>query len=258
VYFLEIVAILALDPGTLVLLLMVAGSVFIAEPKLRRFGTGILIAGTAALFAVLVLPIDHWVASPLEDRYARPPALTRVDGIVVLGGGLRPDILSSRGVPASEFSLDRLVAGADLAHRFPHARLVFSGGPYFVGGPTESGVARVIFRELAVPPRQAAFEERGRSTWEGLVLTRAMVRPKRGEVWVLVTSALHMPRALGVARKLGWTMVPWPSGYVTRGNGPAVINTRLEEKLLIIKWATHEWIGLIWYAIQGRTDALLP
>ena len=96
---------------------------------------------------------------------------------------------------------------------------VFSGGPpTFSGrGIPEADVAKAIFDQLGVDPARVGYESRSRDTWENLVFTQAMVQPKPDETWVLVTIALHMPRSMGIARRLDWQMLPWPTDYRTPG-----------------------------------------
>jgi uncharacterized SAM-binding protein YcdF (DUF218 family) len=77
-------------------------------------------------------------------------------------------------------------------------------------------------------------------------------------VWLLVTSASHMPRAVGLFRKAGWPVVPWPVAYKT-GHSPKVQLTReFGDKFMHFDWAAHEWVGLVSYWLMGRTDALFP
>jgi uncharacterized SAM-binding protein YcdF (DUF218 family) len=64
---------------------------------------------------------------------------------------------------------------------------------------------------------RAILEDRSRNTVENAVFSKAIVQPKRGERWLLVTSAYHMPRAIGVFRKAGFPIEPYPVDWRTRG-----------------------------------------
>src|SRR5689334_4070909 len=116
-----------LELGNALVLMGAAGAALQWSPW-RRFGLSLMIASAALFLAVLVLPVGYWLLRPLEDRYARPPWPTRVDGVVVLGGGLDPKIYGSRGAPSDDKVEGRLVAAAEFARRYPNARIVFSGG----------------------------------------------------------------------------------------------------------------------------------
>ncbi|HKB96442.1 MAG TPA: YdcF family protein, partial [Rhizomicrobium sp.] len=135
----------------------------------------------------------------------------------------------------------------------PQARLVFSGGSGALGGApfSEAETARTIFAQMGQDPKQLTLESRSRNTHENFLFSKALVKPKRGEVWLLVTSAMHMPRAMAVARKLDWPMLPWPSDYITapRGRGDLF---EMNGNLGLMDYAVHEWIGSLAYRISGK------
>ena len=103
--------------------------------------------------------------------------------------------------------------------------------------------------------RGSVFPNRG-SPWNG---NPATPQPKPGERWLLVTSAYHMPRSIGLFRKAGFAVeaypVDWKVGkkddlfkyYVVSSDGLHLVNT-----------GVREWLGLIAYRVSGGTDALLP
>jgi uncharacterized SAM-binding protein YcdF (DUF218 family) len=210
-----------------------------------------------AVAAVLLLLFAAVTAVPLaralEDRYPRPSWPARVDGILVLGSGFDTALLRARGAPQANGGAYRLEAGFAAARHYPRARLVFSGGSGALGGApfSEAETARVIFAELGQNPKQLTLESRSRNTYENLFFSRALVKPRQGEVWLLVTSAMHMPRAMAVARKLNWPMLPWPSDYIT---APRQGHDLLEfnGNLGLLDYAVHEWIGLAVYRMTGK------
>jgi uncharacterized SAM-binding protein YcdF (DUF218 family) len=86
-----------------------------------------------------------------------------------------------------------------------------------------------------------------------------MVAPKPGELWLLVTSAVHMPRAIGVFRKAGFDIEAYPVDWRTRGwSDAAEPFDQLSSGLARTDAATHEWVGLIAYWLSGRSSELLP
>ncbi len=115
-----------LDPAAWVFYLMIGA--FVAGRYRRTLLKERLFAGAAVLlFCLLFLPVDQILARPLENAYPRPSLPAHVDGIVVLDGSMNGRVFADRGVPGQTETPLRLLAGADLARRFPDAKLVFSG-----------------------------------------------------------------------------------------------------------------------------------
>lgn len=249
------------EPGNFLVLLLASGIALHAGNRHRRLGLGIAGAAAAAFLLILALPVGSWLVKPLEDRFPHSAWPDHVDGILVLGGGASPGILAQRGMPLSLTSAARVLAAADAARHYPGAKLVFSGGSgqLIKGTGTEADVARVIFRQAGIDPSSVIFESRSANTWENIVLSRQLVSPKSRESWLLVTSAFHMPRAMGVAQKLGWKMMPWPSDYLTGKDyaGPEFPSS-FSANLNQFELAVHEWMGLAAYRLTSKTVTLIP
>jgi uncharacterized SAM-binding protein YcdF (DUF218 family) len=248
----------ALRPNTLALLLAVLGLALVFAKRPR--GRWLILAGLSWYVAVFALPVAPLLTLPLESRFSRPAASpAQVDGIVVLGGAVVPDLTAAHGIPALNGAAERMTEGVALALRHPRARLVFTGGSAAVGGgPSEAETARKLFADLGLDPARLVFEEESRNTAENATLTRDLVQPRPGETWLLVTSASHMPRSIGSFRAAGWQVVPWPVNYTT-GSDPGLwyawpFPTRLNQA----EAALREYMGLLAYRLTGRTDALFP
>ena len=96
---------------------------------------------------------------------------------------------------------------------------MFTGGSGHIeqGRAQEATYARQLLIDMGIPAERMIFEDQSRTTAENARFTRDIVHPKPGETWALVTSAFHMPRSVGVFRKAGWPVLPWPVGFITRG-----------------------------------------
>jgi uncharacterized SAM-binding protein YcdF (DUF218 family) len=104
------------------------------------------------------------------------------------------------------------------------------------------------------------LESRSRNTDENARFTRELVSPESNERWLLVTSAAHVPRAVGSFRRAGFEVIPYPTDYRTEGKVSDFWEFRTEplEGINMLDAATHEWLGLIAYWLAGKSDALLP
>jgi uncharacterized SAM-binding protein YcdF (DUF218 family) len=256
-FILSKIASLLLRPSTLLLLCCLAGLLLGVR---RRAARVLLWIGVGGFLAVMLLPLDQWALLPLEDRFPRPAPPAHVDGIIVLGGAIMPDMSEDRGIPSLNAAAERMTEGVALARRYPEARLVFTGGTAALipGRMTEAGAAERLFTALGIPPARLTVEDVSRTTWENAVETRARIQPHPGETWLLVTSADHVARGVGAFRAVGWDVIGWPVGYKS-GHGwrlwlPGPIGTRLA----MLDEAVHEWIGLVVYRALGHSSALFP
>ena len=250
-----------IQPINLVGILVFAGIV-LALLRFRR--TGLLFSSAG----LVVLALGAWsslgavLLHPLEDRFSRPdPAPATVAGVVVLGGGFEGAINLARGGYELNASGDRFVETAILARRYPEARIVVTGGTgtLVLEGEGDADTAPRLLMALGVAPHRLVLENRSRDTYENALFTRAMVEPQPGETWLLVTSAFHMPRAMGLFRKAGFDVVAWPTDYKTAGSETlGLAQDNALDSLRNLSLAIREWIGLIAYRAAGRIDAVLP
>ncbi len=225
-----------------------------------RFGRVVLSLGVAGLVACWFLPVEVWAARPLEDRFPRvttPPE--QVDGVIVLGGAIEDMTSEDRGTPSLTGAADRLTTLFILARQYPQAKLVFTGGSGHIeqGVTNEAKFVRILLAQMGMDVDRITFESQSRTTYENAVMSRALVHPQPGQTWLLVTSAIHMPRSVGVFRKAGWDVLPYPVGYHTRDHLTALTGS-LGDKLSLLDWAAHEWEGLVAYWLAGETSALFP
>jgi uncharacterized SAM-binding protein YcdF (DUF218 family) len=242
-----------ITPSHVLLWLVLAAPVALMLGR-ARLGRDLGLAAAALFILIGAIPLGSVLARPLEDRYPRRPLPAHVDGVVTLGAGLNSLVLAQRAAPGTSPGIDRLVSTYELARRHPEARIVFSGGwgPY-----SDSIAARDDFLRLGLQPARLVVEGRSRNTYENLAFTQAIVRPRPGEVWVLATSAIQLPRAMDVARKLGWEMIPWPTDYRTaRTWGEDWF--RIGDNLRLADEAVHEWLGFLAYGAAGMAGKASP
>jgi uncharacterized SAM-binding protein YcdF (DUF218 family) len=224
----------------------------------------ILVAASLVLLAICSFsPFGNLLLYPLEQRF--PPwddTRGTPDGIVVLGGSIDPKLSEAHGVTVFKGSVDRIVAAAALAHRYPNARIVFSGGSANLisdDSAKEADYAVSVFERLGIAKSRVTMERHSRNTEENAEFSKALVAPKAGERWLLVTSAYHMPRSVGVFRKAGFSVEPYPADWHTGTDwtlwAPSAVAS---EGLAQVDIAVREWMGLAAYRISGKTSELLP
>jgi len=246
------VASLIFTPGNFLVWLLIIGSGLLFTAWYRA-GRVVLLATAILCLFLAVLPAGSWLASPLEDKFPRPSLPAHLTGILVLSGGSNPAMFASRDVPGTD-SGGRMLAASELLRRYPDAKLIFSGGIAPLTGQLQPDtvVARTIFSELGIPPSRIIWESHSRSTWENFTYSHTLANPKPGDAWVVVTSALNMPRAMGIAAKLCWPIIPWPSDYISSGNEERIINMDFTGDVGQLEADTHEWLGLLAYKLTGR------
>ncbi len=250
-----------LEPSNALALLAVAGLALSMTGRFGRIGSWMVVAAVAGLVIAGFSPLGNLLIRPLEERF---PAFVDdgrpVDGIVVLGGGLTSAVTAARGQPALNEAGDRLLAMADLARRYPAARLVYAGGAgeLVAAGPSESDALQQVIGQL-LPGRAIQYERMSRNTFENARLAHLMLRPQPGERWLLVTSAWHMPRAIGLFRNAGWQPVAYPVDYRTAGQSRDLVgNGTLSRGLGRVDTATKEWVGLVYARLAGQSADLFP
>jgi uncharacterized SAM-binding protein YcdF (DUF218 family) len=231
--------------------------------RFASFGRKLVIVSLAILAICGFSPLGNMLLYPLEARF--PPwddTRGAPDGIVVLGGSIDPELSEAHGVTVFKGSVDRIVAAATLAHRYPNARIVFSGGSANLvsdDSAKEADYAVSVFERLGIAKNRLTMERRSRNTQENAEFSKALVAPKAGERWLLVTSAFHMPRSVGVFRKAGFAVEPYPADWRTGGRMDRLgLPTFASEGLDHTDSALREWIGLAAYRISGKTDAFFP
>jgi uncharacterized SAM-binding protein YcdF (DUF218 family) len=241
-------------------ILVVALAALLSFTRFARQARWLGAAAALGLVLIAFSPLPRIVVRPLEDRFPQQDAAKGpVAGVIVLGGPIglaRGDVvLTSAGA--------RMTKAVELARLHPQAKVVFTGGAANLVSPvtdTEADGARRMFLGLGLAPERLVFEDRSRNTLENAVFTRRLVDPKPGERWLLVTSAWHMPRSMGVFRKAGFAVEAFPVDYLSEGDRGDFVRPypRAPRGLAIADDGFKEWVGLLAYWLAGYTDTLFP
>ena len=230
--------------------------------RFRALASWLIITSLVLIALIGYSPLGRILLLPLEDRF--PPwdaSRGAPDGIVVLGGAISPSISAARGVVALNGSAERLTVTAELAHRYPNARIIFTGGTASLDPkePLEAPLAVKELEALGVAHDRITAEEQSRNTIENAVFSRLLADPKPGERWLLVTSASHMPRAIAAFRAAGFPVEAYPVNWLTRGRRDAAeLFKSFTGGMATTDYAMHEWLGLVAYWLTGKTSELFP
>ena len=249
------------QPGIFCLTLIAGGLIL---GRWRR-GTGLWLAATG-LFALAIIslsPLPRVLIYPLEQQFAsvaKPKPGDQFAGIILLGGFEEDVISRERGGLEVNESGERMLETLLLARRLPDAKIIFAGGSQ---NTSEHGGSSAVARYLAdsgIASERVVIEPNSRTTQENAQFLKQMLHPKPDERFVLVTSAFHMPRAVGVFRAAGFDVVPDQVDYRTPLSSgefwePYSIPA---DGLRTADHALKEWVGLVAYRLSGRTRELWP
>ncbi|MEP6841465.1 MAG: YdcF family protein [Bradyrhizobium sp.] len=230
-----------------------------------RFGSlGRKLVMTAVFLLVIcgLSPLGNMLLYPLESRFPPwDPARGAPDGIVVLGASIEADLSAAHGTPVVRNAPDRIIAAAALAHRYPNARILFTGGSanLLSNDAREADFAGGLFESLGVAKSRLIMERLSRNTLENAEFSKALIMPKEGERWLVVTSAFHMPRSVGLFRKAGFPVEAYPVDWrVGKRRDVLEFSYHALDGLARLDTAAREWMGLIAYRATGKIDQLLP
>lgn len=239
-------------PSHALLVLALAG--LLLGLRFPRLGRAITASALVLLLASGLLPVGAWLAAPLEARHPRPdPPPARVDGIVVLGGYTSPGApCDAPDLPLND-AAERIVEALALTRAYPQAKLLISGGGWELdpGECSEAELTRRFLERYGFDTTRLLLETRSRNTRENALFSREIADPRPGEVWLLVTSAMHMPRAMAAFRAVGFEVVPWPVDFAARDPWPGLDVIDLPRSWQTLDRAAHEWLGLLWYRWRG-------
>ena len=209
-----------------------------------------------------ILPLSSLPLQFLEGRIPHGEiGKKHIDGIIVLGGftgnGLVAESHNQYGLNASA---ERFTAAMVLARQLPQTPILFSGfsGELIQRGWRESDNIRDLIHKLGGLNTTVLYEENSRNTYENAVNSRQVFAAEPGMNWILITSANHMPRAVGSFAAAGWTgIIPYPVDYQTPKTGHTSLWS-MGAGISLLRQSLHEYAGLLVYYLTGRSTNLLP
>lgn len=249
------------QPTSLVALFLLLG--FLLSFRRRPWAGRIMVLlGFFGFCLMAFTTFGYELISPLESRFGRPAEPVHIDGIVVLGGGMDGAVNTVRHGFELNQSGDRYVEALRLALTHPEAKIVIAAGPaalaLFPEEP-ESDAAQRFFTAFGIAPSRLILDDKSRNTEENAQFAKNLAGDTSGQTWLLVTSAFHMPRAVGLFRKANFAVTPWPVDYLTSGaEGVRLKPDEVPENITVSSIALREWAGLVGYWMVGKTADVFP
>ena len=251
---------LLVQPLSLIMLCLLLAFLLGFRAK-RGWSQIFLIVGGLMLFATTFTTMGYALITPLEDRFVRPAEPGHIDGIVVLGGAMDGEVNSVRGGWELNRSGDRYVETVRLALAHPEAKVLVAAGPAALAldQEREALAAQRMLLSFGVAPERIVLDENSRNTEENAQFAKELAGDISGQTWLLVTSAFHMPRSVGLFRMAEFPVVPWPADYLASGaEGWRVKPDQPPENVAVATIALREWTGLIGYKVTGKIADWFP
>ncbi len=228
----------------------------------KSCGERLLGIALAGILFFGIIPVGPAMLSWLEHYYSVPQKLPeRVNGIIVLGGMFDGHLSKERGQIAANDNIERMICFTDLAKKYPGARKVFSGGSGDINYPDdkESAVAEAYLKEYNLDNDSVFYDMDSRNTYENAVFSKELVNPAAGQNWILITSAFHMPRSVGIFEKQDWKVIPYPCDFKTDGTWDFLWTApNITWNFAALNIVVKELIGSVVYYFTGKSAFILP
>jgi uncharacterized SAM-binding protein YcdF (DUF218 family) len=195
---------------------------------------------------------SSFIMSGLETRFSPFSAADSptADAIAVLGGSLKTRLSSEQEVALSDSS--NRILNASRLYRYKKAPVVIAAGGAEINEP-EAYAMRDLMVEWGVPATAILIETKSLNTYENAVNVKPILKSHNINNVLLVTSAIHMPRALATFRSVGINAIPSPTDYKTLDRNNGYLTTFLPdiEAFHGTLRALNEYLGILAYRLRG-------
>jgi len=219
----------------------------------KKWGKRFLGISVFGFIFFAIVPIGLWTFEQLENRFPKINTISSdTKGIILLGGPFDIPTSLERGERAYNLTLGRFIQCIGLAKEYPYLQLTFTGNEF------EMENAKQEFKVLGLDPSQIQFAESAKDTKENAMKMATLLDPQPNEKWILVTSAYHMPRSVGLFRKAGFNVIPYPVDYHAPGKYEMWFFLGLQVNLQGWQASAREWLGMLINYLMRRSDDLFP
>ena len=226
--------------------------------KKNRLGIFSLFFFLIFLLSFGFFPLGKYLIYYLEKNYHNSFIPDQVDGILILGGSTNPYLSQEFDEINFTASAERLVKSTELIKKYKNAKIIFSGGSGSIVYQkfTHAGIAKKFFIKMGLEKNRIIFENKSRNTYENILFSKKIIKPKKNEKWLVVTSASHMNRAIFIGQKADWILIPHAVDFNVPKKIKFELNFHILNNINFMQKATHEWVGLIAYYFMDRTNRI--
>jgi uncharacterized SAM-binding protein YcdF (DUF218 family) len=236
----------------LLLLLLLLG-VGLLEAGDNTLGKGFIFLAGGGLIFFAVIPVGLWILQVLENRFPKRDSIPPdTKGLILLGGSFDQKLTRERQDTIYNLNAGRFIQFIELVKKYPHLPCVCTGSPL------ETKVTQKEFKALGIDCTSFLFESESQHTVDNATKTAKLINPRPDEKWVLVTSAYHMPRAVGLFRKVGFQVIPYPVGYLAPEKFAFSLFLGLRINLEAWHLVVGEWFGLVANYVVRKSDKIFP
>jgi uncharacterized SAM-binding protein YcdF (DUF218 family) len=238
-----------LFPVPLCIEILFLGLLLLWASRRQRLGKSLVTLGAVLLAVFSYGPAAEHLLKGLEYKYyPLKVSVSDVRWVVVLGAGASCDSNLPIGNQIDPSGLFRLIEGVRLYMEYPGCKLLLSGGSTKPAKPADNMAG--IALQMGVTKQDLVLETDSLDTEDEVRIISSIVK---GDRFILVTSAAHMPRSMALFEREGIHPVPAPTDYLVKQHCPGVYLPMpgvhgLEQSTT----AFYEYLGLAWMKLRSR------
>ena len=231
-------------PSGMILTLVIFGFILVFAKKNKKMGSYLLLSAGILYVFFGTGPVSFWLLGNLEYQYPFVKSINasnKGQPIVVLAAQAEIDTNRPISSNVNSSTAFRLIEAVRLLRKNPKSKVI-------VSGPDNMPlVMKQLLVKVGIDNDQIVVEDQSTSTYESAVKLKEMIL---GKSFFLVTSAGHMPRSMGVFKKLHMNPIPAPTDYMSRKNYMAISYLPSPLHLYYSDLAVHEYLGILWYKLK--------
>ena len=204
-----------------------------------------------------ILPTGSFLIYILEKDFHQSLSIpNKLDGILILSGATNPYLTKQFNQVSLGSSAERLTESVKIINHMPNLKIIFSGGPAYIQYPdvNDSNSAMKFFKNMNIDTSKIIFENKSKNTFENLIFSKKIINPKKNEIWLVISSASHLKRVIGVANKIKWDLIPYATDFNQPKKYHFKISLNFLENINNFNKGSHEWLGIFYYYVTGKLD----